>query len=175
MQAAEAVRDLAVKAHRVDEPRGADDAGVGRDEEDRGGEDPNVDLPRGLERAEVQVLDDPEDGIPREAPVCLAGPEQGAVGAIGEFVDGQRGQGDHRQRGIDREDGRDDGTDRLGDRLRLVAGLLGHVRDGLDARIGDHPHGDRHEEVLPAGCHAEVDVVDEDVRGEHERDPDDDK
>ena len=82
MQAAEAVGHLAVQPHRVDQPRGADDAGVGRDEQDRRGEHADVDLAGRLQRAEMQVLDDPEHRIAGEAAVGLVGAEQRRVLAV---------------------------------------------------------------------------------------------
>ena len=172
MQPAETVGHLAVQAHRVDEPRGADDARVRGDEQDRRGEDADVDLPGRLQRAEVQVLDDPEHRVPGVAALRLARAEQRLVGAVGLFGDGQRRQRDHRQQRVDREHGGDDRLDRARDRVRLVHGLLGHVRDRLDARIGDHPDRDRDEEVFPRRRDAEVDVVDQHVRREHEHDAD---
>ena len=51
VQLAQPVGQLAVQAHRVDEPRDADDPGVGGDEQDRRGQQADVDLPGVLERA----------------------------------------------------------------------------------------------------------------------------
>ncbi len=45
--------------------------------------------------------------------------------------------------------------------------LLGHVRDGLDAGVGDHRHRDRDDEVAPGRRRAEVNVRLQDVRAEH--------
>ena len=57
MQYAQQLGQLPVLAHRVGEPRHPDQARVGGDEEDRRGEDADVDLGRVLERAQVHVLD----------------------------------------------------------------------------------------------------------------------
>ena len=76
MQLAQLVGDLAVQPHRVDEPRDADDPGVGGDEQDRRREQADVDLARVLKRAEVQVLDDPEHRIAGEAALVLAHAQQ---------------------------------------------------------------------------------------------------
>ena len=88
VQAAEAIGQLAVQAHRVDQPRDADDAGVGGDEQDRRGEDADVDLPRRLQRAEVQVLDDPQHRVAGVAAFGLARAEQRRVVAVGRLVTG---------------------------------------------------------------------------------------
>ena len=61
-------------AHRVDEPGHADDAGVGGDEEDRGRQQADVDLPGVLQRAQVHVLDDAEDRVAGEAALVLGTP-----------------------------------------------------------------------------------------------------
>ena len=82
VQPAEAVGDLAVQPHRVDEPRGADDARVGGDEQDRRGEDADVDLAGRLQRAEVQVLDDPEHRVAGVAAFGLARAEQRRVATV---------------------------------------------------------------------------------------------
>src|SRR4051794_14494768 len=58
MQLARTVGGRAVEPHRVPEPRDPDDAGVGRDEEDRRRQQADVDLRRPLEEAEVELLDD---------------------------------------------------------------------------------------------------------------------
>jgi hypothetical protein len=160
------------KAHRVDEPRDADDARVGRDDEDRRGEDADVDLCRALQGAQVELLDHTKDGIAREPAVSLVHAQQRLVAAVGVLRHRQRAQGDHRQEGVDREDRDDDPLDRLGDGLLLVSGLLGHVRDRLYARVGDHPDGDRQEEVLPGRRDPQVHVVDQRVRREDQEEPD---
>ena len=64
-----------------------------------------------------------------------------------------------------------DALDRRRDRLRLVLGLLGHVRDRLDAGVGDHADRDREQEVAPRRRDAEHDVVDERFGREHEEEP----
>ena len=68
MQAAEDLGQLPVARHRVGDPRGADDARVRGDEEDRGGEDADVDLER-LEQPALhaEVVDDAQDRVVREA------------------------------------------------------------------------------------------------------------
>ena len=67
MQAPEEPRQLAVAGHRVRDPRGADHARVRRDEEDRRGEEADVDLEHGEERpADAEVLDDAEHRVGRE-------------------------------------------------------------------------------------------------------------
>ena len=174
VQPAQALGHLAVQPHRVDEPRDADDPGVGGDEEDRGRQQADVDLTGVLQRAEVQVLDDPEDRIAGEPALALVHAEQRLVVTV-DLDHRQRRQGDGGQCGVDREHGDDDPVDRLGDRLGLVLGLLGHVGDRLDPRVGDHPHRDRDQEVLPRRRGPQMDVVDERVAGEDEHAPDHDE
>ena len=59
---------LPVRRHRVRDARRADHAGVRRDEEDRRGEDADVDLRDREQRAvEAEVLDEPEHRIVLEA------------------------------------------------------------------------------------------------------------
>ena len=53
--------------------------------------------------------------------------------------------------------------------------LLGHVRDRLDPGVGDHADRDPEGEVPPGRRRAEVDLADQQVRVEHEDDPDDDE
>ena len=121
----------------------------------------------------MQMLDDPQHRVAGEAVMGLAGAEQRGVAAVGESVHRQRGERDQRQRRVDGEHGHDHRPDRAGDRPRLVAGLLGHVGDRLDPRVGDHPNRDRDQEVLPRRRDPEVDVVDQHVRREDEHDTDD--
>ena len=174
MQPPQPVGHLAVDAHRVHEPRDADQAGVRRDEEDRRGEQADVELARALQRAEVDRLDDAEDRIAGVAALVLRQAEQRLVLA-GALVERhrQRRQRDGRQREVDREDGEPDAADRGRDRLGLVLGLLGEVRDRLDAGVGDHAERDREQEVRPRRRDAEMDVVDERRGTEHEHDADD--
>ena len=68
VQAPEPVGQLAVGGHRVRDPRGADDARVRGDDEDRRGEDPDVDLERAEERAvDPEVVDETEHRVVGEA------------------------------------------------------------------------------------------------------------
>ena len=172
MQPAQRIGHLAVQPHRVDEPGDTDDPGVRGDEQDRRREQPDIDLAGVLERPEVQVLDDPEHRVAGEASLVLAETEQRLALAARRAADGQRAQRDGRQQGVDREHGDHDAVDRPRDRFRLVLRLLGHVRDRLDPGVGDHPHGDRHEEVLPRRSDPELDVVDERMCVEHEEQTD---
>ena len=172
MQAAQPVRDLAVQAHRVHEPRHADDARIRRDEQDRRREQAHIDLAHRLQRPEVQVLDDAEDRVAGVAAMRLARAEQRRVVPARLAVHGKRRQRDHRQRRVDREHREHHALDRARYRSRLVARLLRHVRDRLDPRVGDHPDRDRDQEVAPARRGAEVHVADQHVRRQHERDPD---
>jgi hypothetical protein len=64
VQLAQAVGRLAVDAHRVDEARLADDPGVRRDQQDRRGEQSDVELAGLLQEAQVELLDDAEIGSP---------------------------------------------------------------------------------------------------------------
>ncbi len=117
------------------------------------------------------MLDDPQHRVAGEAALVLADAEQRLVGAVRGLRDRQRAQRDRRQQRVDREDGDHDAVDRARDRRRLVSGLLGHVRDRLDAGVGDHRDGDRDDEVLPGRRDPEVDVVHEDLRREDEHEP----
>ena len=64
VQPAEDLGQLPVARHRVGDPRCADHAGVRGDEEDRRGEDADVDLRRRQKRAvEVEVLDETEHRV----------------------------------------------------------------------------------------------------------------
>ena len=90
MQLAQPVGHLAVDAHRVDEPRDADDAGVRRDHEDRRREQADVQLAGALERSQVHVLDDPEHRVAGVAALLLADSEQRLVAAVGLLRHRQR-------------------------------------------------------------------------------------
>ena len=173
VQLAQAVGHLAVQAHRVDQARDADDPRVGGDEEDRRRQQADVDLRGLLQEAQVQVLDDAEHRVAGEAALVLGDAEQRRVGAVGLLGHRQRRERDHRQQRVDGEDGDDHAVDRGRDRLRLVLGLLGHVRDRLDPGVGDHADRDREEEVLPRRRDAEVDVVDQRLGREDEHEADD--
>ena len=155
---------LPVLAHRVGEPRDAEHARVRRDEEDRGREDADVDLRGPLEAAEIHVLDDTQDRIVRVAALLLGLGEQRLA-----VLDRHRRQRDGRQEGVDHDHRDHDQPHAARDRLAVVARLLGQVRDRLDARVGDHPDGDCDQEVRDGRGGAEVDLVDELLRVEHQR------
>ena len=150
MEPPQPVGQLAMEAHRVDEPGDADDPGVGGDEQDRRGQQADVDLARVLERAKVQLLDDPQHRVTGVAALGLVDAEQRLVVAVDQ-VYGQRRQGHGRHRGVDREHGDHDALDRGRDRLGLVLGLLGHVRDRLDPGVGDHPDRNRDRKFFQSG------------------------
>ena len=76
VQLAQPVGHLAVDAHRVDQPRHADDPGVGGDEQDRRRQQADVDLGRALQRAQVQVLDHPQHRVAGEAALALGQAQQ---------------------------------------------------------------------------------------------------
>src|SRR5438034_9108149 len=90
----------------------SDHAGVGRDEEDRRGEDPDVDLRRVEHVAvEAKMLDEPEHRIVPEAALVRREPEQRLV-AVLRLLDRKRRQRDQRQREVDREYGARDPGER---------------------------------------------------------------
>ena len=167
MQAAQRVGHLAVDAHRVDEPRDADDARVGGQEQDRGGEQADVDLastpwkiPRSI------CLTTPSTGSPAKPPSSSVSPSCGLVLAVGVPRHRQRGERDRRQREVDREHREPHAVDRRRDRRRLVLGLLGHVRDRLDARVGEHADRDREDEVAPTSARRRATTLSTSVSGE---------
>ena len=86
---------------------------------------------------------------------------------------GKRGERDQREREVDREDRTCDELVRVRHGPDRVARLLGEIRDGLDTRVREHRDRDRDREVRPRGRDAPVDVVDEDLRAEDEREADD--
>ena len=163
VQLAQLVRHLAVQAHRIDQPRDTDDPSVGRDEQDRRGQQADIDLPCVLQRPQVEVLDDPQHRVARVTTLALAEAQQRLAFAGGVAGDRQRRQRDRGQQRVDREHGQHHALDRRRDRVTLVLGLLGHVRDRLYARIGDHRHRDRDDEVLPRRDDAQLHVVDQRV------------
>ena len=137
VQPAQVVRHLPVHAHRVHEPRDPEHAGVRRRDEDRDRQDRHVDLREALERAELHVLDDAEDRVRGVAAVLLGDAEQRRALAGRVAGDRQRRQRDPGEREVDREHGDHHPADRRRDRLGLLLGLPGHVRDRLDAGVGD--------------------------------------
>ena len=162
------VGQLPVLPHREREPRHPDQARVRRDDEDHRRQHPDVvaqDVGEGLRQPEV--LHDPEDRVVGEF-----GAENGAVVARGVLGHRHCRERHDRDQHVEHEDGDHHQADAARDRPRGIARLLGHVRDRLDPRVGDHPHGDPEREVPPARRDAQVDVVDQDVRAEHEDDPD---
>ena len=87
---AQALGQLAVLSHRVGEAGDPDQAGVGGDQQDHGGEDADVDAQCfGRAGAEAEVLDDAEDRVAREF-----GAERGRVLAGGVLDDRHRREGD---------------------------------------------------------------------------------
>ena len=168
VQPPEDLRDLPVGRHRVGDPGRADDARVGGDEEDRRGEDADVDLERVEQRPlDAEVLDDAEDRIVRVAPLLRRQRQQRRQLAA-DLDHRQRRERDQRQREIDREDRQRDELVGVRDVLDRVPDLLGEVRHGLDPRVGEHRHRDRDRKVPPRRRDAEVDVVDEDLGAEDE-------
>ncbi len=146
-------------------------AGVGGDQEDHRGEDPDVDRERiGEPRAEADVLDDAEHRVVGER-----GPELGRVVAVGLARHRHRRERDRRQQRVEADHGRDHHPGAAGDRARGVARLLGHVRDRLDPGVRDHPDRDAEREVAPARHGAEVDLADQQVGVEDEREADRDE
>jgi hypothetical protein len=57
--------------------------------------------------------------------------------------------------------------------LREGSRLLGQVRDGFDAGVGEHRHRYRNRQVRPRGRHTPVHVVDEHLRVDHEYEAED--
>ena len=106
VQPAEDLRDLPVGRHRVRDPRGADHARVRGDEEDRRGEDADVDLERFEQGAlEAEVLDDAEDRVVRVAALLRRQREQRRQLAA-DLDHGQGRERHEREREVDREDRR---------------------------------------------------------------------
>ena len=153
VQPPEHLGQLAVARHRVGDPRGADHAGVGGDEEDRRREDPDVDLRDGEDGAvQAEVLDEAEHRVVLEAARRRLAELRHVVRRRGS-THRQRRERDQRQREVDREDGdRDQTRSSFGIVRTRVARLLGEVRDGLDPRVGDHPDRDREQEALQLGA-----------------------
>ena len=143
------VGHLAVEPHRVDEPRDADDPGVGGDEQDRRREQPDVDLGGVLQRPEVQALDDRRArGRRRTRPCPRSRPGASGSGFRRSAPAAPTARSPAAR--VDREHGDHHPVDRApGSCATRVLGLLGHVRDRLDPGVGDHAHRDRDEEVLP--------------------------
>ncbi len=67
-----------------------------------------------------------------------------------------------------REHGDDDQVDGLRHLLAGVGGLLGHVRHGLDPRIGEHRQRQGEDQFFPCRGHAEVDLVDQQRGVQHQ-------
>ena len=139
---------LAVHAHREGEPREPDQRSVGRDQQDHRSQDPDVDPERvGQPGIEADVLDDPEHRV-----VGVGGPELGRVVAGGVLGHRHRRERDGGQERVQAEHGQDRRADAARDGPRRVPRLLGHVRDRLDPRVGDHPDRDPEREVAPASA-----------------------
>ncbi len=120
-------------------------------------------------------------GIARQHPraLRLAGRHLDRLGQAADRVDGDdvRAHAHHRETGerhadVDDEDDDDhvvDGTRHVAPRVRR---LLGHVGDGLDARVGDRADGETVEELLPGRRDAPVDLLEQDpgLEQQHEGD-----
>ena len=105
VEPAEDLRQLPVARHRVRDPRGPDHARVRRDEEDRRGEDADVDLQRVEQRASSRSRGSrPRRGWGRSGSrPPRAGAEQ-RLELAADPLDRQRRERDRRQREVDRED-----------------------------------------------------------------------
>ena len=168
VEPAEDLRQLPVARHRVRDARGSDHPGVRGDEQDGGGEDPDVDLePAEQPALDADVLDDPEDRVVREPALLGRQREQRRVLPVDQ-LHGQRRQGDGRQGEVDREDGERDELVRVRHGAHRVARLLGEVRDRLDPRVGEHRDRDRDREARPRRRHPPVDVRGQRLRAQHE-------
>jgi hypothetical protein len=118
-----------------------------------------------LEDAEFHVVDHAENRVVGVAALLRRLRE--SRGAVPHRHGGER-YGRERQRNRHHRD--DDGSHGLRDRLAVVAGLLGHIGDRVDAGEGDHSNRDRDEEVADRRRGPEVDVLDERLGGQHEHD-----
>ena len=168
MEAPEHLGDLAVARHRVRDARGPDHARVRGDEQDRGGEDADVDLEHAEHATrEPEVLHEPEDRIVGVPALLRRQREQRRQLAV-DHLHRQRRQRHERQRQVDREDGARDELVGVGNAPRRLARLLGQVGDGLHPRVGEHRDRHREREVRPGRRDAPVDVVDEDRGAEDE-------
>ena len=170
MDLAQALGQLPVVAHREGEAGDADQPGIGGDQQDDRRQDADVvaeDV--GEPGPQPEVLHDPQHRVIREL-----GAEVGRVMAR-HVVDGHGREGDQGEEGVEAEHGHHRQPHPLRNRLRGILRLLRHVRDRLDARVGDHSHRDPEKEVPPARCHTEVDVVDQDARAEDQDQPDHDQ
>ena len=114
VQPPEDLGQLPVARHRVRDARGADHARVRGDEEDRRGEEPDVDLRarRARRRAGRGSRRGPSTGSFVERPPVGRQPEQRLVVAVAIFVTGSAESAIERQREVDREDGDRDERDR---------------------------------------------------------------
>ncbi len=121
-----------------------------------------------------RFFDEAEHGVVRVAALLRRQPERRLVLAVHE-LDRHRRERDPRQREVDGEDG--PGHELVGVRHAAdrVAYLLREVGDRLDAGIRQHRHRHREREVRPGRRDAPVDVVHENLRVEHEHDPDGDE
>ena len=109
---------------------------------------------------EPEVGDDPEHRVVLVAALGRREPEL-RVRVCPGAVNREGGQGDDGHARVHAEDGEEDEVDRPRHILIGVARLLGHVRDGLDARVGEHGQREREHRVVPRRNRAEVDLVDE--------------
>jgi hypothetical protein len=148
-------------------------ARVRADEENRRGEDAEVDLQHvGEGVAQPEVVDEPEHRVVLVAVLALEvlgrrEREQRLVVAA-DVVDRHRRQRDPRQREVDREHGDRHEQHRARDRAQRVAGLLAQVRDRLDPGVREHRDRDREEERAPGRGDAEVHVRLQHRRREHQ-------
>ena len=118
------------------------------------------------------MLDEPENRIVLEAALLRPDAQQRPVTVRG-LLDGQRREGDHRQREIDREDRDGNPRDRAWDVSRRVACFLRQIGHRLDPRVRDHRDRNGEEELAPRGCHTPVEVcVEDDAVIENQREAD---
>ena len=115
---------------------------------------------------EAEVRDDPEHRVVLVA-VRRRLPEQRVrPGAVADHR--QRRQRHHGHPGVHAEHRDQDVVDRQRHVPARVARLLGHVRDGLDPGVGEHGQRQREDQMRVARRRAQVDLVDEQRRVQHE-------
>ena len=164
MEAPERARQLAVLAEGVGEPPEPGERGRGRQEQEEGARDADVEAQRDVQpvrQVRVQRGDDPHQR--RTRPLR---PELGRAVARGK-----RHQADERDRDVHGDNGADAAEEALRQLHSRPPRLLGEIRDGLQPGIGEHRERKGEHDLVPRRRAAERDALRQGLRRPEERKP----
>ena len=165
---AEGAGQLPVLAQRPGQPREARDRGRDGDEQDQRAGEADVHAERRRQAVGQRAAQRVHDSHQRRVQPL------GAEGrrAAGGRKRGERHEGD---RHVDHDDEADPGEEAARQVPPRLAGLLGEIGDGLEARVGEHRERQREDDLVPARVRPDRDAVGQRFAGEEEREAEHDE